>query len=175
MSSWLHQVTCYSIAFVVAVAQFTSFRSHIFFSGPYQSIVESALTAGSVFRVLPLVIGGVFFLYQKRNQYLGFFRRIVLCIAQIPLFLWNAWKRCWSKPAASDEGLRAALYNSRATGDGSLLLGSLPQRRPRLSELADSYIVPRAGRDSSDAFEGSMAEMQGANSDKSSLLYFPPS
>jgi hypothetical protein len=132
--------------------------------------VQSALVSGSVFRVLPLAVGALFLLFQHRQRISGFFRRISNIITRIPLFFRKVWKRFRSKPGDSDEGLRATHRRNdfRATGDGSLLLGNFPVRKPRLSELADSFIAPRPGRESNDVFEGSLAEFQ--ESGKASLL-----
>ncbi len=139
------------------------------FAGPYESIVESALVFGTVFRVLPFIAGVLFFLFLKREQILGFLRRLTICLAQIPLFFLNLWRRCRSKPAASDEGLRAALYgDSRATGDGALLMGNFPQRKPRLSEIVNRYGASPLGYDN--FAETSLVDMHTGSSDRSSLL-----
>jgi hypothetical protein len=123
-----------------------------------------------VFRVVPLIAGFLFFLFLKREQILGFLRRLTLFLAQIPLFFLNLWRRCRSKPAASDEGLRVALYgDSRATGDGALLMGNFPRRKPRLSEIVNRYGASPLGDDNS--AETSLVDMKHAgNSDRSSLL-----
>jgi hypothetical protein len=129
-------------------------------AGPYQSIVRFAITAGTVFRIFPFAVGALFLLFQHRITIANVFKQIPARISNLSHSVFASWRRFRCGAATSNEGLHAELRPSETRRDGSLFIGSAPSRAVRLSEMANAYLVPQAGRDSGDAFEGSMAELK---------------
>jgi hypothetical protein len=123
-------------------------------AGPYQDIVKVFLILGTMFRILPFIIGVAFLLFQKRSALLEFSRSIALRIIRCPQSAAASWQRFRAKQANPEEDS----LMRRGTGDGNLHIASA-SRRPRLSELSDSLIIPRVGIDL-DSDEFSMTEMK---------------
>jgi hypothetical protein len=116
------------------------------------SVVEFAVSAGSVFRSLPFIVGLFAILYQKRSSITTLPNRI--------LAFWNIFlRRHRSSSAALRSNSASFSIHSSVSIDRSSILSELDlnrdgslhlsgvTRKPRLSEAADALFAPHGGKE----------------------------
>jgi hypothetical protein len=108
--------------------------------------VNASVLFGSAFRTIPFVIGVGFLLVQKRSAILATSSSVFSSIIRFPKSAAASWRQFRASDAGTNPESDFTIRQGTHTGDGNLHIESA-LRRPRISELSDAFIVPRAGSD----------------------------